>query len=305
MNDSHLQSCSNSSVLLVGHGYVGSALRSALDRAGYSPVVCDQNPLAVEGMENAVCCRYQELGVDDLAPFGVIIWMAGHSSVLQATQDPDGAIANNCFDLLALARRKRAETRLIYASTASLYSVSSGSTPTPPPLLDETETRLNPENAYDASKMAFDALAKGYAEGLTGLRLGTVSGYGSCLRAELVFNAMNISALEDGSVHLANPFAFRSLLFLDDLERCVLALLERKEPLPSIVNVASLNVRLGQLAEQVAGHYGVPVIERTADAPTYSFQMNCDLAERLCGPGRNANLATRCEEFAAAVVARA
>lgn len=290
-------------VLLIGHGYVGSALRPAIEAAGHSIVVCDQNALAVAGLGDALCCRYQDLSIVDLASFDVILWFAGHSSVARATQDPDGALANNCFDLLTFARRKPTRVRLIYASTASVYSVPAGAGIVPPEV-DETETRLNPTNAYDASKVAFDALAGRFATNVAGLRLGTVSGYSPNLRPELVFNAMNRSALEEGRVNLANAEAFRSILFLDDLQRYVLALLEIDE-LPEIINLSSMNVRLGELAEGIAAHHSVPVETKTEASSTYSFRMNCGLADRLCGPARRVSLSTRCEEFISALAATA
>ena len=93
-----------------------------------------------------VHCRYQDLTIGDLAGFDAILWFAGHSSVPMALKDPDGAIANNCLDLLQLAKRKSPRTRLIYASTASVYSVEQVPGMSAPPAMDEAETLLNPVN---------------------------------------------------------------------------------------------------------------------------------------------------------------
>lgn len=285
--------------LLVGHGYVGSYLAPRLIEAGHSLVICDESATALGGIRSAVCCRYQHLTVGDLAHFDVILWFAGHSSVPRSLADPAGAVANNCIDLLQLARRKSPATRLIYASTGSVYSIVPGSgngevlTP-----LREDQAVLNPVTPYDCSKISFDSLAHCFAENVVGLRLGTVCGYGPRLRGELIFNAMNRAAIEDGCVGVSNRGSWRSILFLDDLAAWVCGLLELSGPVPRILNAASMNTTIGGLADAVAGHYGVPVINK-GDGPTYSFQMDCQRIEALIGPPRRVGISQRCRDFAA------
>lgn len=286
-------------ILLIGHGYVGSYLRPVLEAAGCRVTVCEQAVSRLAGVPNAVHCRYQELTIGDLADFAAILWFAGHSSVPMALKDPDGAIANNCLDLLQLAKRKPLSTRLIYASTGSVYSVEQGPGAAVPPTMDETETLLNPVNPYDCSKISFDALARCFATAVTGLRLGTVCGYSPQLRGELIFNAMNDAALREGRVRVANRHAHRSILFLDDLGHYVLRLLQIAEPLPPILNAASYNLSVGELAGAVAAFHGVP-IEEMPDTRTYSFRMNWQRMRTLCGAPPAASLAERCAAFKAA-----
>jgi UDP-glucose 4-epimerase len=287
-------------VLLIGHGYVGSFLRPALQQAGFDVAVCDQNLSRLAGLPDAIHNRYQGLTIGDLGGFEAILWFAGHSSVPLSVQDPDGAIANNCFDLMQLAKRKRVGTRLIYASTASVYSISQRGPLHIPPAVDEDETRLNPLNPYDVSKIAFDALAACFTSEVTGLRLGTVSGHGPALRRELVFNAMNLSALEKGRVTVANRYAHRNILFLDDLAHYVVRLLRTPGSLPRILNAGSYNLTFGELANEIAEHYGVPV-EEGPDSKTYSFRMSARRIDDLCGAPQRRTIASRCAQFASAV----
>ncbi len=287
-------------ILLIGHGYVGSHLRPLLEAAGCRVTVCEQAAARLAGVRSGVHCRYQELSISDLADFPVILWFAGHSSVPMALKDPDGAIANNCLDLLQLAKRKPLATRLIYASTGSVYSVELGAGMAAPPTMDETETLLNPVNPYDCSKIAFDALARCFATAVTGLRLGTVCGYSPQLRGELIFNAMNVAALRDGRVRVANRRAHRGILFLDDLGHYVLRLLQVGEPLPPILNAGSYNLSVGELADAVAAFHDVP-IEEMPDTKTYSFRMNCQRIRALCGAPAETSLAERCRAFTMAL----
>jgi UDP-glucose 4-epimerase len=287
-------------ILLLGHGYVGSYLRPYLERAGHAVTVCDQNLERLTGVAHAIHNRYQDLTIADLACFDAILWFAGHSSVPMSQNDPDGATANNCFDLLQLAKRKRVSTRLIYASTASVYSVAQTGEDDVPPALDETETRLNPVNPYDASKVAFDALASCFASNVTGLRLGTVSGASPILRRELVFNAMNLSAMNQGLVRVSNAHAHRTILFLSDLAHYVGALLRSPQALPRILNVGSFNVSFGELALIIATHHGVPV-ELGEATPTYSFRTNWRRIIGLAGEPKAMSIAEQCAMFAGAM----
>lgn len=284
-------------ILLIGYGYIGSFLKPLLDAAGYTVIVCDQNGRNLIGVTNGIQCRYQELTINDLTVFDTILWFAGHSSVSMAVDDPHGAIANNCFDLLQLAKRKRVPTPLIYASTGSLYSIEEIGYNIVPPSLSETETRLNPINPYDSSKVAFDALASFCAPGLTGLRLGTVSGYSPNMRGELIFNAMNLMALREGRVRVSNRHAHRNILFLNDLAHYVLTLISLPQVLPQILNVGSHNLTTGELANEIANFHGVP-IEEGQDTKTYSFRMDCRRARELCGSLPEISISERCATFA-------
>jgi len=283
-------------VLLVGHGYVGSFLRPLLIDAGHDVAVCEQNVDRLAGVKNAMRCRYQELTVADLAKFDVILWFAGHSSVPMSLSDPDGALANNCLDLLHFARRKPVECRLIYASTASVYSVLADDTDTVPPALDESETRLDPVNPYDCSKISIDALARCFANAITGVRLGTVCGNSPQLREELIFNAMNLMAMRSGYVQVMNRRSHRNILFLDDLAHYVLRLVAISDPLPPILNTGSLNISIGELALGIAAFHGVPIIDK-GNSKTYSFRMNCGKIQALCGAPPAVTLAHRCAAF--------
>lgn len=286
-------------VLLIGFGYIGSYLYPRLTAAGHDVVVCDRRLEGLAGVDAALPCAYQELTVKDFREFDVILWFAGHSSVPMSIKDPDGAVANNCLDLLSLARRKLPQTRLIYASTGSVYSTElSDALSVPPPELAENETKLSPVNPYDCSKISFDALARCFASNVVGLRLGTVCGHAPKLRAELIFNAMNRSAIERRFVPVANVHAWRSILFLDDLAHYVLALMEVRDELPQIINAGTQNVTIGELALAIADFHGVPTV-RQPDAKTYSFRMNCDRMRALCGPPRSVSIAQRCKEFSA------
>ncbi len=287
-------------ILLVGYGYLGSFLQPRLESAGHRVVVCDRGADRLVGVETAINAPYQDLTEDDLGGYEAILWFAGHSGVGRSSDDPVGAMANNCLDLLALARRKPTSARLIYASSASVYSVAHADPHWAPPTLAEDEAPLVPTNAYDASKAAFEALASAFLINCTGLRLGTVCGHSPRLRRDLVFNAMNLSAIEQGRVALANGHAHRTILFLDDLAHYVLRLLAIEGTLPRALNVGSLNLSIAELAYRIASFHKVPVVG-APDSATYSFRIDWGKLRALTGSPAALSFETQCENFRQAV----
>lgn len=269
------------SILLVGGcGYIGSFLYRTMTQAGLGVTVCDTlvrgNPLAPAGLVQA---DYADLDADFLSRFDAVLWFAGVSSVGASLADPAGAMLNNCTNLYAFARRLQPRTRLIYASSASVYSAA-----TPPPAEGSREDSLvsiPQSNAYDISKFAFDYLAMHSLRNVYGLRMGTLAGHSPNLRRELVFNAMNLSAVTDGVVRVQNGHCWRTILLLDDLSRLVLSLVQGEHE-PGIYNAGSFSLRIGDLARQIAAAWDARV-QDTGQTTTYSFRLNTQRMAQACG----------------------
>lgn len=285
-----------SRVLLVGGcGYVGSHLHRRLLGHGYSVVVCDRGDRGNPDRLDVIASDYAALEERFLAGFDTVLWFAGHSSVGRAVQDPGGALANNCLNLLSFARKLAPGTRFVYASTGSLYSTADAGAP---PADERSLARVPSQNAYDISKFAFDYLAEHFLHDFHALRLGTVSGWSPNLRDELVFNAMNLSAARTGLVRLRNRSARRTILFLDDLWCLVRQLLEGGVE-PGVCNVGSWSGCMGQLADEIAAVWGAEVVDE-GESPTYSFQLDTSRMRRLCGGSLPpADLPTQCRAFIA------
>ena len=266
-------------ILLVGGcGYIGTFLYSKLLDSGCSVVVCDNlkrgNPLKIDLINK----DYAELGELELTNYDTVLWFAGHSSVPLSTIDPEGALKNNCLNLYAFAQRLPDTTKLIYASSASLYSSRAEHTPYSS---EESLVNIPSQNPYDISKFAFDYMAKGFLKNFYGLRMGTLSGYSPNLRSELVFNAMNISAQNKGIVTLRNATSNRTILFLDDLWVLIRQLIFLDYP-PGFINAGSINCNLGQLAHQIADVWEAKVADE-GNSETYSFLLDTSLMKNICG----------------------
>jgi UDP-glucose 4-epimerase len=263
----------NRNVLIIGRGYIGSYLDTFFNKSlTVTVTTVDHSKFA------NVNTRYQNLDVDFLKRYDVILWFAGHSSVPQASEDPYGAIENNILGLFSLANKLSRDQIVIYASSASIYS--SLVAPQTPSV--EDDAKLTPLNIYDSTKIAFDALSTFMKPKFIGLRLGTVSGYSEVFRQELIINSMISSAKCEGVVSIANKEAHRSILYLKDLARFIekIIMVEDASKLPDFINLATHSDTIGNLGLQVAKFYGAD-IKYLPDSKTYSFTLDCALAKSL------------------------
>ena len=243
--------------------------------------MCDKlikdNPLSIPVIPK----DYAALDEEELAAFDAIIWFAGHSSVQQAVADPEGALANNCLNLYSLAKKLKPATKLIYASSGSLYSkagaISSASS-------ESDLVQIPTQNAYDISKFAFDYLAQNFLSNFFALRMGTVSGYSPNLRPELLFNAMSISAASKGQVIVKNRQAFRTILFLDDLWLLVNQLL-MPQAAPGFYNAGSVSGTIGNFAAWIAEAWSAEIIDQGV-SETYSFLLDTTRMDVITGKSK-------------------
>ena len=265
-------------LLVGGCGYIGAYLYPKLRMAGFEVTVCDRlmrgNPLGVE----VIKADYSELSGDLLGDMGAVLWFGGHSSVNQSIQDPNGAVLNNCLNLFSFAKKLHPDTKFIYASTASLYSVKGKKVE---PSSESTDAGIPSQNPYDMSKFAFDFLAKNFIENFYALRMGTLAGYSPNLRQELVFNAMNLSAVRTGEVKLRNSDSARTILYLSDLWRLIEKLLITKQHY-GIFNVGSVSFTMSELAHEVANKWGAQVLDE-GRSESYSFLLDTSKMKAICG----------------------
>lgn len=292
--DNSTASDTSQKILLIGGcGYIGCYLYQRLERAGFAVTVVDQlkrgNPLGITVIKD----DYANLDDDFLQQFDAVLWFGGHSSVSQSMTDPDGAVANNCLNLFSFAKRLAPQTKLIYASSGSLYSTK---TPDVLPATESSMASIPSQNAYDISKFAFDYLAKSFLGNFYALRMGTLSGYSPNLRPELVFNAMNLAAVTTGYVYLKNSDSHRTILFLNDLWALVRKLLITQQK-PGVYNAGSLSFKMGELAHGIASTWNAQVMYE-GDSDTYSFLLDTTRMKAICGNDLSStDLTQRCREF--------
>lgn len=269
---------SSPSLLLVGGcGYIGSFLYYRLVGDGLQPAVCDYLARGIPTEMPVTVQDYDLLTEDELAGFDVVLWFAGHSSVQLSNADPRGALANNCLNLFTFAKKLKPTTRLIYASTGSLYSAPVGESISPS--RESDLIRIPDQNAYDVSKFAFDYIAEHFLSNFYALRMGTLAGFSPNLRKELLFNAMSIDASTNGKIYLKNRDAYRTVLFLDDLWN-LLRILVKTDATPGVYNVGSVSGTIGQFAEWIASAWNADIVDE-GKSETYSFLLDTSQMDAL------------------------
>jgi nucleoside-diphosphate-sugar epimerase len=263
-------------VLIIGaNGYIGSRLYDHLvefdvDVAGVDNFLRPYNDNDKKAV-NIKNMAYQNIPDDFLVGFTDIIWLAGHSSVPQSIENPSEAFGNNVTDLIKFVKRLRSNQRFVYASSSSIYSGYREK------MAVETDPCYMPMNAYDFTKIAFDAYIHSHSINAIGLRFGTVNGVSRRIRNELMINSMVSSAINDGQVKLANAKAFRPILAISDLVRAIYTIIH-SDVNTGFYNLASFNTSIGVIASFVADHFNVP-IKKLPDSSTFDFAIDTSLFE--------------------------
>jgi nucleoside-diphosphate-sugar epimerase len=228
---------------------------------------------AVKENSSITSIDYRSLTKDDLAQYKTVIWLAGSSSVKKATDDPAEAFENNVSGLIRLVQFLKPTQRLIYASSASLYSGNES----PNTLITEDVIGFQYQNAYDLSKYAFDKLVSQMNVNFCGLRFGTVCGTSKNQRHELLLNSMVRSAVNNGEVQVSNPEARRSVLAMNDLLTTIQGLIE-VVPESGFYNLASYSMSIGEFGQAVADQLNAK-IKIVPGTGTYTFSVD---SSKIC-----------------------
>tara|TARA_B100002019_G_scaffold267943_1_gene259431 strand:+ start:1179 stop:2060 length:882 start_codon:yes stop_codon:yes gene_type:complete len=254
-------------VLVIGSsGYIGSRLCYELVKQGHDVSGCDvSKPDFNQDNITFIHKNYNELVSSELKVYKCIFWFAGHSTVSKSIDDPFGSFTNNVSDLLDLSKKlDDLKIKMIYASSASLYSSSDNSFS-----LTANEERSNP---YDSSKLSFDIVVNTLKYNVLGLRMGTVAGWAPKIRMETLFNSLNYNAYHNNLINITNASNFRAILYIDDLMSFLLDELNINltQKITSQVPLSSWSGSIGTLGCEVANFWNVPIHFGNDDG-TYSF----------------------------------
>lgn len=229
--------------LIIGaSGYIGSRL---IKKLNHSVTGIDLNWFSDD--QTVLVEDYSRLDKHFIQGFDNIILLAGHSSVKMCDGPLQDVWFNNISNFLNLVKKIDKEQLLIYASSGSIYSAT-------------TNDNFVPINNYDLTKYVLDLQAriltdKGYK--LVGLRMGTVNGYSSNFRSELMLNSMVSHAIKHSYISLTNLSVCRPILALSDLCSAIEAIIAR--PVSGIFDLCSFNSTVEELGHEVSEFFHVPI----------------------------------------------
>ena len=252
------------SILVIGgNGYIGSRLVPHLKSHNHN--------VEVYGNRSN---DYNKLSKEFLESFKTIILLAGHSSVQMCVGDIRSPWHNNVRNFINLVEKTSKDTKIIYASSASVYGNSDD-------VSTENKMSLDILNNYDLTKITLDIAAQKYqAQGrqIIGLRFGTVNGSSPVIRRDLMINMMVYTANNEGKITVANKHINRSILSIDDLVRAVERIVfhSRYYFIPGMYNLASFTATVDEISSYVSKKLGIEIIDKGKTAGAYNFDINTD-----------------------------
>lgn len=263
-------------LLLGGNGYIGSRLQSSF-REDFNLEVVDLNWFSknfVEGFD------YSKLSEEKIQKHDVVILLAGHSSVKMCQDNRLSSFNNNVKNFITLLDKINLNQKFIYASSSSVYGNTNNK------IVNESYDQFIPNNYYDLTKQIIDFYAIQSKLNYYGLRFGTVNGWSENLRNDVMINAMVDSAMRDGHIKLYIKNINRPILGINDLSRCIRALIDSDKSHPGIYNLASFNSTAIEIANIVSRVSDKPVIEYQPDkiekitneklqSNAYDFAIDC------------------------------
>jgi nucleoside-diphosphate-sugar epimerase len=257
----------NSQILLIGHkGYIGSRLYHHMkfkdfDIDGYD-VVDINNPMSQD-------FDYSRLKIEK---YSTIILLAGHSSVNMTENVRPFSFDNNVTFFYRLCDKLSDQQKLIYASSASVYGFQDHE-------IEESGPLNGALNHYDFHKQTIDSIANFFInknKKIVGLRFGTVCGFSTNFRTDVVINSMYYHAINEGLIYIKNRETYRSILGMTDLVNVIEVILNSDKLKLGQYNVSSFNISINNLAIELANKLKVKILELPDDEIVYSFKMVCD-----------------------------
>jgi len=283
-------------ILVVGGaGYLGSVLTQKLLCRGFRVRVLDsfiygrrslellaedKNLEIVEGdLRNIHTC------VSSLADTDAVVLLAAIVGDPASKARPTETIETNVLAAQALASASRLHhiNRFLYASTCSVYGVGGN-------LLSE-EAPLNPVSLYARTKIESEKIILGMGDEYfnpTILRMGTLYGYSSRMRFDLVVNTMSMKSFTDGKIQVFGGKQWRPLLGVEDAAEVYVRCLEAnlQDVGNQVFNVGSdgQNYQIDEVAEIIGTALGgIPISRDNSNLDTRDYRVSFSKLDRTIG----------------------
>ena len=240
-------------LIIGGGGYIGSRL--SLDLSNSYEVTRLDLCWFGDPEENMIVGDFRRYGQDFYNQFDSIILLAGHSSVNMCEGNIESAFKNNIENFLHLISNINKRQKFIYASSSSVYG-NSGSL-----CVDESYTDFIPHNHYDITKHVIDLYVPRFDIEYYGLRFGTVNGFSTKMRSDVMINSMIYNGKTNGEIKLYVKDVMRPILGISDLSLALKKILSSEIDLRGIYNLASFNKTAEEISSSVSKCTGFPVTD--------------------------------------------
>lgn len=214
---------------------------------------------------------YKDLTKEELSKFDAVVLLAGHSSVKMCDGPIFSSWNNNVNNFIELISKLDKSQTLIYASSGSVYGLSSGSS------VEDSIIKFKPINHYDLTKFSLDTQAQkfiGQGYKIVGLRFGTVNGWSPNIREELMINSMFKRSVYEKEFYINNKNIKRPILGIGDISRSINVIIEN--PVPGIYNLSSFTDTVDNISRYICNEIHSEIIETPDIKGIYDFDMNTE-----------------------------
>lgn len=259
-------------LVLGGCGYIGSKVCPTLHHRGHTVDVVDLQWFG-NHLHSEILVRQENcwnLTAKDFEGYDAAIFLAGLSNDPMADYDPAANYTDNAAlpAYLALQARLGGVKKFIHGGSCSVYGYAT----------DREFVETDPVSVrypYGVSKLQGEIGCLQQADEnftVIAFRQGTVGGYSPRMRTDLVVNAMTMSGFYNHKIIVRTPDIWRPLLDIDDAVRAYTLAIESDQIQSGVYNVATVNIKVIDIAYcvQAAVGRGVPLeIGDAIDARNY------------------------------------
>jgi len=238
-----------------GAGYIGTELSNDLSLRGYDVTVVDLfwfgNYLSDDVKQ--INKNLIDLKQEDVRGYDAVVFLAGLSNDPMANFSPSKNFIENAAvpTYLAFISKQAGVPRFVYASSCSVYGFTDNE------VMDE-DSPVNPQYPYGISKLQGEyAIMKMADEGFRpiAMRKGTVGGWSSRMRFDLVVNTMTKYALSQGKITVHNPNLWRPLIDIRDVVTAYRKAIMCSLNISEVFNICGENYTIGRLANDVVNEF--------------------------------------------------
>lgn len=277
-------------LIIGGNGYIGSRVIHDLESL-YEIHSIDICWFGKKQEYNEVK-DYKDLTKEELSKFDAVVLLAGHSSVKMCDGPIFSSWNNNVNNFIELISKLDKSQTLIYASSGSVYGLSSGSS------VEDSIIKFKPINHYDLTKFSLDTQAQkfiGQGYKIVGLRFGTVNGWSPNIREELMINSMFKRSVYEKEFYINNKNIKRPILGIGDISRAINSII--KNPISGIYNLASFTDTVANISNFVCDHTDSEIIETPDIKGIYDFDMNTEKFQKTYDFVFNENISSIVQEL--------
>ena len=254
-------------LIIGGCGYIGSRLISFFNKRNFQVKILDCEMYGDPTGINNYKTDFKNMTTSRLKKYDYIIFLAAHSSVKACNENIDAAIENNIINTKKLIDKikKIKKINFIFASSAAIYNGSQK------PAKEKARIKFIPNQLYDITKFYLENYITKHLKKYYILRFSTVSGYSPHQNDFLIVNKMHLNSIKYKKITVVNPNTRKSILFIDDLCRAIIQIIEsNKKNKFGIYNLSSLNSKIGVIAKKIANFHKSKIFEKKGKTH-YSF----------------------------------